>query len=142
MAKNQIYADIESLRRVVTVPTGTAPGTALIDAGRPAVTLTGSGDYVNTDVITAGDQTVTVATTGGGIGLDPLQAVVTYTGSFSFPVVGATSASAGEIVYYDTVAADGTLTLTATSNTAFGVVDFFRGEDSSTDTVVKIGVAL
>lgn len=146
MAKNRIFPDVESLRRVVTVPTHTAPGTPLLDAGRPAVTLTGSGDYINTDVITAGNETITIATANsGGISLSPLQAVVTYTGSFAFPVTGATVTDAyeangqGKKVY---ITAGGVLDLDPTGNTAYGIVDFFRGSESATDTVVKIGVTL
>lgn len=143
MAKNMIYGDIPSLRRVVTVPTNTAPGTALLSGGKPAVTLTGSGDYAGTLTTTGNDVLDTmlgVGTGHGGVGLGPLQATVTYTGTFSFPVTGASASTAPETTVY--ITSGGTLTLTATSNTAWGKVDFFRGEDSATDTAVKVGVTL
>lgn len=141
MAKNKIYGDIPSLRRVVTVPTQTPPGKAIMDAGRPAVTLTGSGDYTGPLTSTGDDVLDALLGIGvghGGIGLGPLQATVTYTGTFAFPVTGASASTApGTTVY---ITSGGTLTLTSTSNTAWGKVDFFRGEDSATDTAVKVGV--
>lgn len=143
MAENQVFDDIHSLRRVITVPTHTAPGTALMDNGRPAVTQTGSGDYLG-PLTSTGDATLNtllgIGVGHGGIGLGPLQATVTYTGSFSFPVTGASAATApGTTVY---ITSGGVLTLTSSGNTAWGKVDFFRGEDSGTDTVVKVGVTL
>lgn len=136
MSKNMIYADIASTRRVIPVPTGTAPGTALIHGGKAHVTITGSGDYDTTTVLPNG---ITVSRVNvGGVGLGPLQATAAVTGSFAFNVTGASaSTTPGTAVY---ITSGGTLTLTSTGNTAFGIVDFFRGDLSATDTVVKIGV--
>lgn len=146
MAQNRIYAGIETENRTLTVPTNTAPGTPLIISGKPYVTLTGSGDYVTTRSIVAGDTTTTVTKQKtGGIGPLALKATCTPSGTFSFPVTGATITAAyeadgtGKKVY---ITPGGVLTLTSAGNTAFGVVDFFRGEDSATDTAVKIGVTL
>jgi hypothetical protein len=146
MADNMIYQDLEHQRRAVYVGSNVAPGTPLLDAGRPAVTITGSGDHVITrEIDFGGGRKTTVTVPGGGVGLLPTQATVTYTGTFAFDVVGATLAAAyeadgsGKTVY---ITAAGTLTLTEADNTPFGVVDFFRGELSPTDTAVKIGVTL
>lgn len=144
MALNVILSDIESERRVITVPTQTAPGTPLIAGGRPMVTLTGSGDYTNGLTTTGNaviDELLDIGVGRGGIGLQPLQATATPTGTYGFDVVGATDATAtnGKTVY---ITSAGALTLTAGSNTKFGVVEFFRGERSATDTAVTIGVNL
>jgi len=140
MAENRIYAGIETEQRVVVVGSNVAPGTPLIISGQPVVTLTGSGDYVNTRTIVAGDTTTTISRTGsGGVGLLATQATVTPTGTFAFPVTGATSASGGVKVY---LTGTGLLTLTVGTNAEYGVVDFFRGEISATDTAVKIGINL
>lgn len=133
MSKNMIYADIRSTRRARTVGNDVAPGTPVMVDGRAGVTVTGSGDYSRNVVVGP----YTVAVEGGGVGLLDDQATVAFSGTWAFPVAGATAATPeGTPVYIDE---DGELTLTATDNEAFGVVDFFRGETSATDTAVKIG---
>ena len=76
----------------------------------------------------------------GGESLQDTEATVAFTGTIAGPVVGATSSTAqGTLVY---LTSSKTLTLTAGSNTKFGVVQFFRGEKSATDTAVTFGVNL
>lgn len=141
MALNQIYPDIEGERRAVPVGTDVAPGTPIIQGGRPAVTVTGSGDYDGNQItLTAGGVTTVLAGSGGGVSLPPTYATVTYTGTYAFDVAGASAATAPGTVVYRT--AGGALTLTVGTNVKFGVVEFFRGELSATDTAVTIGVNL
>ena len=143
MALNVILSDIESERRSITVPSGTAPGTPLISGGRPMVTITGSGDYTNGLTATGNtviDQMLEVGEPNGGVGLGPLEATASPTGTYGFDVAGATVATTKGTPVYITSA--GALTLTAASNTKFGIVEFFRGEFSATDTAVTIGVNL
>lgn len=138
---NVLYSDIESERRPFTVGSDVAPGTPLIAGTRPAITITGSGDYDgNAVTLTSGTETLVVAGGRGGVSLDDEEATVTYTGSYFFPVVGATAALVGGETVYITDA--GVLTLTATDNTKYGEVVFHRGELSSTDTAVTIGINL
>lgn len=138
MATNQVFADIPSTRRVREVGSNVAPGTPLIADGRGAVTITGSGDYTRTVTVGSISQVVT----GGGVGLGDEDATLAFTGSWAFDVDGASDATApGTPVYLD---AAGALTLSADDGAGddyepYGVVDFFRGETSATDTVVKIG---
>lgn len=141
MALNVVFSDIESERRAVPVGTNIAPGTAIIQGGRPAVTLTGSGDYAgNAITMTANGTTTTIAGGRGGVSLPDNYATVSYTGTYAFPVTGASaSTTPGTVVYRTT---GGTLTLTEGTNVKFGVVEFFRGELSATDTAVTIGVNL
>lgn len=143
MALNVIFSDVESERRATTVGNDVAPGTPLIVGGRPVVTITGSGDYSNgltttgNDVI---DQMLEIGEGMGGIGLQDDQATVSPTGTYAFDVTGATVATDPGVAVYLTSA--GALTLTEGSNTKFGIVEFFRGELSETDTAVTIGVNL
>ena len=141
MAKNMIYSDAETDRRVAVVGNDVAPGTALIVGGRPVVTITGSGDYDgNAITMTANGKTTTLLGGRGGVGLQDDEATVTASGTWAFPVAGATaSTDRGETVYLTSA---GALTLTASGNTKFGIVEFFRGEKSATDTAVTIGVNL
>lgn len=141
MALNVIFSDVESERRATTVGNDVAPGTPLIIGGRPVVTITGSGDYDgNAMTLTVGGVATTLAGGRGGVSLQDNQATVSPTGTYAFDVVGATAATAPGTVVYRIPA--GGLTLTAGSNVKFGVVEFFRGELSATDTAVTIGVNL
>lgn len=141
MTKNMVYSDVESERRPAVVGTNVAPGSPRIVGGRPVVTITGSGDYAgNAVTLTANGVTTTLAGGRGGVGLADNEATVSPTGSYAFPVTGATSATArGTAVY---LTSGNVVTLTASGNTKFGIVEFFRGELSATDTVVTIGVNL
>ena len=142
MALNVIFSDVESERRATTVGNDVAPGTPLIVGGRPVVAITGSGDYSGNAVTLSvpGSADVVLAGGRGGVGLADDQATVSPTGTYAFDVEGATDATTpGTVVY---LAAAGTLTLTEADATKFGVVEFFRGELSATDTAVTIGVNL
>lgn len=142
MALNVIFSDVESERRATVVGNDVAPGTPLIVGGRPVVTLTGSGDYAGNAIkLVANGVTTTLAGGRGGESLQPDQATVSPTGTYAFDVAGVTAATApGTVVYR--VTADGTLSTTSAGGVKFGVVEFFRGELSATDTAVTIGVNL
>lgn len=142
MALNVIYSDIRSERRAVPVGNNVAPGTPLISGGRPAITLTGSRDYAGNAITVNGNgDSIVIAGGRGGESLPADDyATVTFTGTYTFPVAGATEATEyGTPVYIE---ADGDLTLTDTGNTKYGIVEFFRGTESATDTAVTIGVNL
>ena len=140
MAKNQVFADVESRRFVAVVGNDVAPGVPLLLGGVPVATITGSGDYDGNAVsITVGSTTTTLAGGRGGIGLKATEATVSPTGAYGWPVTGATAASIVNGVTAVYITSAGALTLTATNNTRFGTALFFRGELSATDTVVKIG---
>lgn len=142
MALNQIMRDVESQRFVAEVGNNVAPGTPLVLAGVPVVTITGSGDYkpAGSAVVSSNGVNIPLGPQRGGVGLKDDHATVSPTGAYALPVVGATAATITQgatVVYYD--ANDDTLTLTPTDNTAWGVAEWFRGETSATDTVVRIG---
>lgn len=142
MALNVILSDIESERRATKVGNNVAPGTAKIVGGRPAVTITGSRDYKHNEVsVTSGGVTQILIPGRGGESLPADDyATVSFTGTYAFPVAGASVSTVPQTTVYITAA--GALTLTASGNTEFGVVEFFRGTDSATDTAVTIGVNL
>ena len=150
MTNRQIIAGPETSQFEAVVGNNVAPGSPRLDAGRPVVCITGSRDFVKTRTITAGSEVITIARTGGGVGLTAAnKATVTSQGVHAFDVVGSSISAAyettgsqvgaGKRVY---ITAGNVLTLSATDNTPYGVVDFFRGELSATDTAVRIGVTL
>ena len=139
MALNVIFSDIRSERRARPVGNNVAPGTPLINGGQPAVTLTGSRDYAGNAIsVTGNGETIVIAGGRGGESLpDDDYATITFSGTYTFPVAGASTATEpGTLVYIET---DGALTLTEGTNTLFGRVEFWRGKDSATDTAVTIG---
>lgn len=144
---NVIYSDTRAERRAAVVGNNVAPGTPLIQGTRPAVTVTGSRDYAGNAVTVSGRsaggalESLVIAGGRGGESLPADDyATVTYTGTYAFPVEGADAATAvnGTPVYID----EATNELSLTGGTKFGVVDFFRGVESDTDTAVTIGVNL
>lgn len=144
MALNVIFSDIRSERRARPVGNNIAPGTPLINGGQPAVTLTGSRDYAGNALTLTGtvggvSQSIILAGGRGGESLPADDyATITFSGTYTFPVEGASTATEpGTPVYI--VEADNTLTLTEDTNTLFGRVEFWRGKDSATDTAVTIG---
>ena len=139
MALNVIFSDIRSERRARPVGNNVAPGTPIINGGQPAVTLTGSRDYAGNAIsVTGNGETIVIAGGRGGESLpDDDYATITFSGTCTFPVAGASTATEpGTLVYIET---DGDLTLTEGTNTLFGRVEFWRGKDSATDTAVTIG---
>lgn len=117
--------------REYPVPAGTKSGTALLIAGKPAMTLTARGD--STETVSAAPGTLTRP--NGGIGNKSDSATVAFDGVAIWPVVGATASTAkGTPVYIDS---DGKLTLTDTGNTKFGVV--YDNKPSAAATAVEVG---
>ena len=147
MAFDWVYEDLRGERRPAIVGPGLAPVTPVQVLGRPGVTVTGSGNYKGQEgtitkpaVDGLGAFSTTFGNSRGGESLQDTEATVAFTGTIAGPVAGATSSTAqGTLVY---LTSSKTLTLTAGSNTKFGVVQFFRGEKSVTDTAVTFGVNL
>ena len=142
MALNQIMRDVESQRFVAKVGNNVAPGTPLVLAGVPVVTITGSGDYkpAGSAVVSSNGVSIPLGPQRGGIGLKDDHATVSPTGAYALPVAGASAAAitpGATKVYFN--ATNDTLTLTVGTNELFGVAEWFRGETSATDTVVRIG---
>lgn len=143
MATNMFKKYTEALTREIAVPTGTAPGTPLLEAvsNRPAVTLTGSGDYTLSHTNADGSVTSGIPTYSGTA---PLGAVAAFDGTWLLAVTGVTAGPTGSAgagtdkgtaVY---ITSGGVLNLTSSGNTLFGRVD--DGFIVGTTTPVQIGV--
>ncbi|MBG6106554.1 DUF2190 family protein [Frigoribacterium sp. CG_9.8] len=133
----QVFADIESTREVWTLAVPTLPRVAVMQGTRPGVTLSGTPGQ-KTSITVAG---ITISgLPQGDNGQGALESSVYTTGTFEFPITGAVAGTVpGVPVYF--VAADGTLSITATGNTYFGVVNEPSGYlVRGTVRPIKIGV--
>lgn len=141
MTTNMVFSDVETQRYVAEVGNNVAPGSPRILGGVPVVTITGSGDYAgNAITMTANGVTTTLAGGRGGVGLIDNQATVSPTGAYAFAVTGATEANIDPGVTVIYLTSGNVPTTSGSGNTRFGVAEFFRGETSATDVVVRIGV--
>ena len=125
MATNLVYKYTESKTRVRTLAASVPGGTPLLDPSdsRPAVTITATGDYTVTvtDNLPYGWASVT-GVAKGGAGLVGKEATLAYDGTWEFPVTGVTTSTVQGAQVYITSA--GELTLTASTNTAYGRIDY------------------
>lgn len=137
MAMNLVYRNIDSKNRVEDLGKTLAPGDPEISkAGLPVVAVTGSADYVVSEVI-PGYGTLS-GIPRGGVGLRGQEVTLAFDGTWEFEVTGATAASAQGTKVYITTAGD--LTTTAGSNTAYGYVDWSTDYDRTRGlTPVRIG---
>jgi hypothetical protein len=136
MALNMVHRYTKT--EIWPVPTGTAPGTAVLGNGiKPGVTLTGSGDYTRT--ISQGPNTFTWP--AGGIGLGNLRATVAVDGAFKFTVAGAVASTPENTPVYAIVSAGVVtgLTLTVGSNVLFGRFDRLIGLNNPAESSVWLG---
>lgn len=127
MTKNLIYKYDEKKTRVRVLAATVQSGTPLLDPAdqRPAVALTNSGDAtatVTTADIPIGGGVTTLTYPNGGVGLYGKETTLAYDGTWEFAVPGATTGTAQGAQVYITSA--GALTLTASTNTAYGRVDY------------------
>lgn len=105
----------------ISVPSGlttVGPNVPVIAGGKPAVTITGSGNYAKTVTSGLPAGVTSVTYDAGGEGLAPTEVSVNYENTYELPVTGVTdSTSDGVQVYIDSA---GDLTTTAGSNVPFG----------------------
>lgn len=140
MATNLVYRSTDSQNRVETLSATHAPGEAVLSlAGLPAVTVTGSGDYV---MSTTDYPPYTISgIPAGGVGLVGKQVTLAFDGTWEFDeddITGVTTATAqGTKVY---LTSGGALTNSASGNTLFGYVDFPPDYDKTRGMVpIRIG---
>jgi len=115
-------------------------GTALINNGRPGVAYTPSGSFTDSEPL--GGMTISGIAVGGA-GLDALQVSVATDGTYEFPVTGAGPTTDNGVLVYAVVASGKitSLTLTATSNVLWGVVNNPQDYVAASGVAcVKIGV--
>ena len=119
MAVNQIYAPTPSKIRSRAVPSGTLAGVPLLIDTVPAFTLTARADATRTDTLSDG---TAITYKIGGVGSPAGEATVAFDGTFEYAVTGATTSTASGVAVY--ITSGGALTLTASTNTLFGVTDY------------------
>lgn len=141
MAKNLVYKNDNKQNRVVELDATHGSGEPVIaPSGAPAITVTGSGDYTESEVI-PGVGTLS-GVPKGGVGLEGKEVTLAFSGTWEFPeddIEGTTAATAtqGEEIY---ITSDFELTTTEGSNTFYGTVDFPKDYDKTRGMVpVKIG---
>ena len=140
MAKNLVYRNDNKKNRVEVLAATYAPGVPVVSlSGAPAVTVTGSGDYVKSEVIPGVGTLSGIA--AGGVGLKGKEVTLAFDGTWEFPTSGITGASAstanGTKVY---ITSANDLTTTAGSNTFYGTVDRPKDYNNTRGfTPIKIG---
>lgn len=141
MAKNLVYKNDNKQNRAVTLSDTHGPGEPVIaPSGRPAITVTGSGDYTESVVIEGVGTLSGVAK--GGQGLEGKEVTIAFSGTWEFDeddITGTTAATAtqGEEIY---ITSNFELTTTEGSNTFYGTVDIPKDYDKSRGFIpVKIG---
>ena len=92
-------------------------------AGQAGFTATGTGDYTTSDEV--GPYTLS-GIPAGGVGLAGKEVSVYVDGTFEFAVTGGTTSTLQNVLVYAVVASGAvtSLTLTSTSNTLFGKVNY------------------
>jgi hypothetical protein len=142
MAKNLVYRNTDSLNRVETLGATFQSGKAVLSlGGKPAVTVTASGDATRTDSTSFPPYTIS-GIPNGGVGLVGKQVTLAFDGTWEFAnadVAGTTAATAtqGQVIY---ISSSNALTTTASSNTRFGTVDFPPDYDKTRGFIpIKIG---
>ncbi len=141
MAKNLVYRNTDSLNRVETLAATHQAGKAVLSlGGKPAITVTASGDATISDSTSFPPYTIS-GIPNGGVGLTGKQVTLAFDGTWEFPVgdvAGVTTASAqGTVVY---ITSGGALTGTAAGNARYGTVDYPVDYDKTRGFVpIKIG---
>lgn len=133
MAKNMIYKYEEKNTRVRTLAAETASGTPLLDPSdsRPAVALANTAGVTKTLTqadLPMGGGVTSITYADGGASLVGKECTLAYDGTWEFAGVVSsgstptpTSTAMGVAVY---ITSGGALTLTSTSNTLYGHVDY------------------
>ena len=138
MATNLVYRNTDAYNRVETLAATYASGVPVLSlGGKPAVTVTASGDHTRSEVIPGYGTLSGIA--DGGVGLVGKQVTLAFDGTWEFTgITGVTtSAAQGTVVY---ITSGGSLTGTASGNTRFGTVDYPVDYDKTRGPVpVKIG---
>lgn len=141
MSKNLVYRNTDSLNRVEALAATHGPGEPVLSlGGKPAVTITASGDHTTTDTTSFPPYTIS-GIPDGGVGLVGKQVTLAFDGTWEFAasgITGVTAASAqGTVVY---ITSGGALTNSASGNTRYGTVDFPPDYDRTRGFVpIKIG---
>ena len=141
VSTGEAFSSTDAQREVWPITAEVAVGTALINGTRAGVAYTNSGGYTGPNE-SIGGMTISGIPTGG-VGLDALQASVATDGTYEFPVTGAGPSTANGTPVYAVVSSGRitSLTLTASTNTPWGVVNNPQDYVAASDVAcVKVGV--
>lgn len=134
MATNLVYRNTDSQNRVEKLGATYAPGVAVVSlGGLPAVTVTGSGDYTQSEAIPGVGTLSNIPS--GGVGLDGKEVTLAFDGTWEFDkyawasdTLPTTDIDQGDEVY---ITSGGDLTTTSGSNTLFGYFDYPKDYDTT-----------
>lgn len=133
MATNLVYRNDNKQNRVEVLAATHGPGEPVISlGGLPAVTVTGSGDYVKSETIPGVGTLSGIA--AGGVGLEGKEVTLAFDGTWEFDAdafggtLPTTGTAQGAKVY---LTSGGDLTNTAGSNTLFGYYDYPKDYDKT-----------
>lgn len=137
MATNLVYRYTGEKTRVWDLGAAFAPGLPVKSvSNEPGVTITGTGNYVKS--YTTGPYTIS-GIPAGGVGLEGNEATVATDGTWNFLVTGGLTTTPNNTLVY--ITSGNALTLTAGSNTKYGVVDYPKDYVKVAGTLpVKLGV--
>lgn len=142
MATNLVYRNTDAYNRVETLAATYGAGVPVLSlGGKPAVTVTASGDHTRSDSTSFPPYTIS-GIPDGGAGLVGKQVTLAFDGTWEFPnsaVAGTTAATAtqGQVIY---VTSANALTTTVGSNVRYGTVDFPPDYDKTRGFIpIKIG---
>ena len=140
MANNNVFSYTEGLTEFWTLAATTGSGVPVLSITKqPAITLTGTGDFVKSEVL--GPYTVS-GIQAGGVGLDGKEASIATDGTWKLNVTGGTVSTPQNTLVY-MVESTGALTLTVGSapvNATYGKVNYPKGGIRAAGVLpVKIG---
>ena len=149
MANNLVYRNDDEKNRVQTLAATYGPGQPVISLdSKPAVTVTGSGDYVLPNETSFYAPATISGVPAGGVGLTGKQVTLAFDGTWEFLASGfdttppdPTSIVNGTAINFKT--SNGKLTTAAVTGgiVAWGTVDFPPGYNKTRGFVpVKVGV--
>lgn len=118
--KNRVHP-LTEISQPTTPPTTIQPGVPVVVAGKPAVSLTASGNGTAT-VSNPYPGVTSLTYANGGASLADGEASFAHDGTYEFAVTGVTTSTGSGVNVYITTA--GALTLTVGTNVLFGKTDY------------------
>jgi len=146
MATNLVYRNTDSKNRVQVLSATHGAGEPVISLdGKPAVTVTASGDHTRSDSTSFPPYTVS-GIPDGGVGLVGKEVTLAFDGTWEFPVAGfdttttVSGLTQGQAINFKTSNGKLTTDAIAAGIVAFGTVDFPPDYDKTRGMApVKIG---
>lgn len=134
MALNKIYAGNPELNRdrpladitaPSTPPTSIQPGVSVLLQGRPAMSITASGNATKTQTTGLPTDITSVTFKNGGVGNASGNATFVFDGTYEFAVTGAATSTKSDVEVFITLAT-GALTLTdgGATEAHYGYTDY------------------